>query len=62
MTNHSVQLIPLLAKEGWPRYQENGPVRKRRGRGGQFGDVFRPEHFRRTDHPVCGASVASRLL
>src|ERR671923_315854 len=32
-----------------------------RRRGGQIGEIFRPEEFRRTDHPVCGASEASRL-
>jgi len=38
-------MFPFLAKEGWPRHQENGPVPKRRGRGGQFGEIFRPKHF-----------------
>src|SRR5436189_4840379 len=38
------------------------PFRKGRGRGGRFGEIFRPETSRRTDHPVCGSSVASRLL
>src|SRR5438105_14804585 len=33
-----------------------------RRRGGQFGENFRPEEFRRTDHLVCGASEASRLF
>src|ERR1700756_3988447 len=33
-----------------------------RRRGGQFGEIFRPEEFRRTDHPVCGALEASRLF
>src|SRR5207302_5713500 len=33
-----------------------------RRRGGQIGEILRPEEFRRTDHPVCGASVASRLF
>ena len=33
-----------------------------RRRGGQIGKIFRPEEFRRTDHPVCGASEASRLF
>src|SRR5947199_4899577 len=28
----------------------------------KFGEIFRPEEFRRTDHPVCGASEASRLF
>ena len=27
--------IPLLAKEGWPRHQEDGPVPTSRGRGGR---------------------------
>src|SRR5436853_906130 len=26
------------------------------------GEIFRPAEFRRTDHPVCGASEASRLF
>ena len=46
--------IPLLAKGGAkrepdrakpqekPRHQKNTPVPKRRGRGGQFGEIFRP--------------------
>src|SRR2546421_5321598 len=33
-----------------------------RRRGGQIGEIFRPEEFRRTDHLVCGASEASRLF
>jgi len=33
-----------------------------RRRGGQIGEIFRPEEFRRTDHPVYGASEASRLF
>src|SRR5438093_13736230 len=28
----------------------------------KFGEIFRPEEFRRTDHPVCGALEASRLF
>src|SRR5205085_2809387 len=28
----------------------------------KFGGIFRPEVFRRTDHPVCSASEASRLF
>ena len=30
--------------------------------GPQTGEIFRPEEFRRTDHPVCVASEASRLF
>src|SRR5262245_28765587 len=33
-----------------------------RRRGGQTGAILRPEESRRTDHLVCGASVASRLF
>src|SRR5436190_19935687 len=33
-----------------------------RRRGGQIGEIFRPEEFRRTDHPVCGASEACDFL
>src|SRR5207244_1066248 len=32
-----------------------------RRRGGQIGEILRPEELRRTDHPVCGASEAPRL-
>ena len=28
----------------------------------KIGEIFRPEEFRQTDHPVCGASEASRLF
>src|SRR5437867_11975179 len=28
----------------------------------KIGEIFRPEEFRRTDHPVCSASEASRLF
>src|SRR5207237_9586150 len=41
----------------------NGPVPKRRGRGGRSRVTFRNaflKHLRVSDHPVCGASVASR--
>ncbi len=38
------QDTPLLAKEGWPRHQEELPLPKRRGRGGRsrikFGSAF----------------------
>src|SRR5207253_11028149 len=33
-----------------------------RRRGGQTGEIFRPDELRRTDRPVCGASEASRLF
>src|SRR5437660_12007746 len=36
--------IPL-AEEGWTRHEENVPLPIWRGRGGQFGEIFRPEHF-----------------
>jgi len=56
-------IIPLLEKEGWMRDQEN--IAKQpcsRSRGGQIGEILRPEEFRRSDHPGCGASEASRLF
>src|SRR5882762_4993951 len=40
-----IRRIPLLAEEGWTRHEENVPVPIWRGRGGQFGEIFRPEHF-----------------
>jgi hypothetical protein len=67
--------IPLLEKEGWMRDQKisRSHLSPRR-RGGQAGEMIRPERFRRADHylcfalsrlryaPVCGNSVASRYL
>ncbi len=45
------------------RDQENiAKQRCSRSRGGQIGEISRPQEFRRTDHPVCGASEASRLF
>src|SRR5437870_10410917 len=38
-------VIPLLAEEGWTRHEENVPLPIWRGRGGQFGEIFRPEPF-----------------
>jgi hypothetical protein len=33
-----------------------------RRRGGQTGEIFKHEHFRRTDHPVCGGSAVLKDL
>jgi hypothetical protein len=45
-------MIPLLEKEGWLRRQlEVAKPPKRRRRGGQFGEIFRPEYVRQADHP-----------
>src|SRR5207244_6330111 len=66
--------IPLLAKEGWPRHEENVSLPIWRGRGGakrkpdrakpqqKFGEIFRPEHFAKLTTPSAAVSVASRLL
>ena len=53
--------IPLLAEEGWLRHQIRvcEATEKRRKRGGQLGEVFRPEQFRRADHP--GRAVSERI-
>src|SRR6516164_7223219 len=55
--------IPLLEQEG----RRRGPKISRshlspRRRGGRTGEIIRPESRGRTDHPVCGDSVASRCL
>src|SRR5437660_3789699 len=50
--------IPLLAEEGWPRHEENVLLPIWRGRGGQFGEIFRPEHFAKLTTP----SAALRWL
>src|SRR5436309_1906686 len=56
------------------RAQKIVPFRKRRGRGGQFGEIFRPQHraglttitasrYRaRASRPSAAPSVASQLL
>jgi hypothetical protein len=67
--------IPLLEKEGWmrgPKISRSHLNPRRRARrasaiarsinSGQTGEIIRPERFGRTDHPVCGNSVASRYL
>src|SRR5438094_3439884 len=65
--------IPLLAEEGWLRHRLKvaKPPKKRRRRArsasaiarsrnsGQTGEIFRPEQFRRTDHP--GRAVSERI-
>src|SRR6267378_7193482 len=53
-----IRRIPLLAEEGWTRHRENVPVPIWRGRGGQFGDILRPEHFAKLTTP----SAALRWL
>src|SRR6267378_226706 len=50
--------IPLLAEEGWTRHEENVPLPIWRGRGGQFGEIFRPEPFAKLTTP----SAALRWL
>src|SRR6266704_6816024 len=56
-------LFPSLKRRGGCAIKKisRGNLSSRR-RGGQIGEIFRPEEFRRTDHPVCGASEASRLF
>src|SRR6266480_2331138 len=52
--------IPLLEKEEWTRHQEMDPFRN--GAAGVVSPArCQASTFRRTDHPVCGASVASQL-
>src|SRR5712664_4117507 len=58
----SVGLIPLLAEEGWTRHEENVPVPIWRGRGGQFGEIFRPEHFAKLLLRLRPIGLALRVL
>src|SRR5215510_1534802 len=64
--------IPLLAEEGWLRHQLKSRSHRRCRRrarsasaiarsrnSGQLGEIFRPEQFRRTDHP--GRAVSERI-
>src|SRR5438445_12613815 len=50
--------IPLLAEEWWTRHEENVPLPIWRGRGGQFGAIFRPEDCAKLTTP----SAALRWL
>src|SRR2546426_3356632 len=59
------QFCNSLCKGGVDAPSKNAPVPKRRGRGGSLAsDVSECvlKHLRLSDHPVCGASVASRLF
>jgi hypothetical protein len=59
-----VGLFPLLEKEGWPRHQQKFPFRSEAAGVVSSAKVLRThsETFRRTDHPGCAISVASRLF
>src|SRR5207253_3011490 len=61
--NWNPALFPSLKRRGGcaTKKMSRSNLNSRR-RGGQIGEIFRPEEFRRTDHPVCGASEASRLF
>src|SRR5438876_11649937 len=61
--NWNQSLFPSLKRRGGCaiKRMSRSNLSSRR-RGGQIGEIFRPEEFRRTDHPVCGASEASRLF
>src|SRR6266481_5419307 len=54
--------IPLLAEEGWTRHEENVPLPIWRGRGGQFGEIFRPEHFAKLLLRLRPLGLALRVL
>src|SRR5213593_1104962 len=56
-TNWSQALFPSLKRRG-------GCAIKKISRSNlsSLGEILRPEEFRRTDHPVCGASEASRYF
>src|SRR5437867_5361500 len=59
----SADTFPSLKRRGGCAIKEMSRSNlSSRRRGGQIGEIFRPEEFRRTDHPVCGASEASRLF
>src|SRR4029450_6835582 len=58
--------IPLLAKEGWTRHQENiakHPLKERTG-WSLISHILtmHSETWLVSDHPVCAASVASRFF
>src|SRR3989441_1258796 len=61
---NSGEHIPLLAKEGWPRHKKWARSEKARTGWSLASDVSECvlKHLRVSDHPVCGASVASRLF
>ena len=57
-----MRTIPLLAEEGWTRHEENVPLPIWRGRGGQFGEIFRPEHFAKLLLRLRPIGLALRVL
>src|SRR5215475_4282609 len=61
-----VSVIPLLAKEGWTRHQENvakPPLMARTGWSlTSHVATIDSETWLVSDHPVCAASVATRLF
>src|SRR5881409_1439156 len=68
-----IEHIPLLAEQGWLRHQlkvaqspkapqtgaERASAIARSHNSGQLGEIFRPEQFRRTDHP--GRAISERI-
>src|SRR5437660_12853578 len=61
--NWNQALFPTLQRRGGCAIKKMSRSNlSSRRRGGQIGEIFRPEEFRRTDHPVCGASEASHLF
>ena len=45
MTKFSWSAFPSSAKRGGCAINKMDPFRKRRGRGGQLGEIFRPKHL-----------------
>src|SRR5215831_21199910 len=61
--NYRATIFPSLKRRGGCAVQKISRSHfSPRRRGGQTGEIIRPERFRGTDHPVCGSSVASHLL
>ena len=57
VTYSSTKAIPLLAKEGWTRRQENAAKPPLKGADGVVAHLSR---YRVSDHPICAVAVASR--
>src|SRR5213079_1487928 len=59
LMNWNKTTFPSLKRRGGCGINQKCEATESRRRGARFGEVFRPEQFRRTDHP--GRAVSERI-